>query len=367
MSLKNKYKILVAAGGTGGHLFPAMAVVSEIEKILPDCEFTFTGRADKIEGDIIPKSKYHFLPIDVRGLTKKISVETLKLPFRFYNAYKKVTKYIRQNNYDAVICAGAYISYSPAMAAYRNKIPLFLLEANVNPGKTINALSDKASLIFTSFDESKDYFKDEVKSIIRYVGNPVRNELLALPERTEALKKFVLENDKKTILIFGGSLGAKSINSAVKELIGKLDDNVQIIWQTGKLHQPDENLPENVKQMKFINDMSAAYACADLVVSRSGATTVAELEVVGKPSILVPLPSASNNEQYHNAKVLQDNNAGIIINDKDLSDKFVNSVMELINDTKQLEIMSENAKILAKPDAAQKAAEMIINELGKNG
>jgi UDP-N-acetylglucosamine--N-acetylmuramyl-(pentapeptide) pyrophosphoryl-undecaprenol N-acetylglucosamine transferase len=356
---------LIAAGGTGGHLFPAMAVVNEIKKIHPKSRFTFTGREDKIEGRIIPKTEHSFLPIDVRGFTKKIDFNLLKLPFKFYFAYNKVKNYIKNNNVNAVICAGAYISYSPGLAASRSGTPLFLLEANVNPGKAIQLLSKKAGLIFTSFEESKNYFDNDIHSKIIYTGNPVRDELLEKIDKKEALSKFNFVQTKKTILIFGGSLGAKSINNATLDLINHFGNQFQFIWQTGSNYEINKNLPDNVRQFQFIDDMALAYSAADIVISRSGATTVAELEVLSKPSILVPLPSASNNEQYYNAKSLEDNNAAIVISDEQLKDKLIKIVNDLIRDDDRLNKMANYAGELAKPTAAKSAAENILNYLNK--
>lgn len=361
--MPKKLKILIAAGGTGGHLFPAMAVVSQIEKQYANTEFTFTGREDKIEGRIIPESKYNFLPIEVRGLVKKLSFDTMKIPFQIYTAYRKIYKVLKINKYDAVICAGAYISYAPGIAASKLGIPLYLLEANVNPGKANAMLSKKAKRVFTSFLESADYLKSEVQRKINYTGNPVRNELINLPDKTAARKSMDLHPDKKTILVFGGSLGATSINNAIDEYISQNKADIQIIWQTGKKFEKQKEYPEYVKLTEFIDDMASAYSAADLVISRSGATTVAELEVTGKPVILVPFPAASTNEQKNNAAVLEKHNAGIMIEEKDLNEKFIKSVNNLIFNEEKLKEISKNLLKLAKPDAAKQAAQFIIKDL----
>lgn len=364
--MKRNLKILVAAGGTGGHLFPALAVVQEIEDMRPGVEFQFTGREDKIEGELMPKMGYDFFPINVRGLGRLFSTATIKLPFQIYRAFSKLKNILKSQNFDAVLCAGAYISFAPALAAKKMGLPLFLMEANVNPGKSINLLSKRADLIFTSFEESSSYFADEIRHKLIVTGNPVRREIRNMPERKDAAEKFGIDPGKKTILIFGGSLGARSINSATEKLVKELKGkDIQIIWQTGKLYEGTPDTGNNVRMHTFIDDMASAYAAADLIVARSGATTVAELAAAGKPAILVPFPSASNNEQKFNAKILEERDAGIMITDDQISEKMVPEVKKLMNNEKRLAEMSKNAKELGKPDAAEKAAEKILEYLEK--
>jgi UDP-N-acetylglucosamine--N-acetylmuramyl-(pentapeptide) pyrophosphoryl-undecaprenol N-acetylglucosamine transferase len=355
-------KILIAAGGTGGHLFPAIAVAEQIKKIVPDAEFTFCGRVDKIEGRVVPKLNLDFFPIDITGITKLLSIKTMLLPLKIYRAIAAVSKLIKNRKIDLVICTGAYISYAPGIAAKRNKIPLFLMESNVNPGKTISLLSNKADLIFTAFEESKNFFKKDVRKKVRFVGNPLRQSFEEIPDRNSALKKFKLEKEKKTLLIFGGSLGARSINKAVESNLNELDSlNLNIIWQTGTQFTAPEISKDNFKILPFIDDMASAYSAADLVICRSGATSAAELALTAKPSVLIPLPSASNNEQFMNAKIFSENKASILINDKDLKSKLVDSVKLIIFDNYSLTEMSKNAAKLAKPSAAKDAAFEIIN------
>jgi UDP-N-acetylglucosamine--N-acetylmuramyl-(pentapeptide) pyrophosphoryl-undecaprenol N-acetylglucosamine transferase len=361
-------KILIAAGGTGGHLFPAIAVAEQIKIIIPDAEFTFCGRVDKIEGQIVPKLNHGFFPIDIAGITKLMSIKTMLLPLKIFRAIAAVSKLIKDKKIDFVICTGAYISYAPGIAAKRNKIPLFLMESNVNPGKTISLLSKRADLIFTSFKESKNYFKKDVMKKVRFVGNPLRQSFEKIPDRISSLNKFQLENEKKTLLIFGGSLGARSINQAIESNIDELKNlNLNIIWQTGTKYQSQEFSNGNIKILPFIDDMAAAYSAADLVICRSGATSAAELALTAKPSVLIPLPSASNNEQFLNAQIFEDNKAAIIINDIDLKSKLLVSVKQIIFDNNSLTEMSKNAAKLAMPSAAKDAAIEIINFMKNHG
>lgn len=356
-----KLNLLVAAGGTGGHLFPAMAVVEQLEEILgDDFKAYFVGSPDRMESRIVPNKGYEYFSINISGFAGA-SLKTLKLPFQIISAVNKVKKFIRKNDIHAVLCAGAYLSYPPGLAAKIVNRALFIMESNINPGKTINMLAPKADMIFTSFDESKKYFDIELHDKIQSLGNPIRKAIADMPERNQAAEKLGLDPQKITIFAFGGSLGAVSINKAIETNLDYFNRNdLQLIWQTGSNYSAPKSLPDNIKSLVFIDDMNTAYAASDLVMSRSGATTVAELCITGKPSILVPLASASNNEQEHNAKFLEKNNAAIMIKDTDISAKFVDIMDRIIRDRVKLAIMGQSAKALGRPDAARHTAEEII-------
>ena len=366
-------KILVAAGGTGGHLFPAIAVVEKLKELQGnEIDFQFFGRIDKIEGRIVPALGYKLHSTHLTGLVKTFSLNTFKLPFQILHSVNKLKKIIKQENIDAVLCAGAYLSYPAGLAGSMCKKKLFLMESNVNPGKAINWLSNRADVIFTTFDETKNYFNEATVKKIKLTGNPVRKQILnefnKINEvnkneisKEQTIEKFGLKKGKPIVLIFGGSLGATVLNNAVLnslEMFAK--SNFQVIWQTGEKNNIDISLPENVKLISFIDDMASAYFAADLVVSRSGAATVAELCIVGKPSILVPLPSASNNEQYFNAKYLETHNAAILINNDDISKKMYIAINDLLSDTEKLNQISVSAKKLAKPTANEIIAKEIL-------
>jgi UDP-N-acetylglucosamine--N-acetylmuramyl-(pentapeptide) pyrophosphoryl-undecaprenol N-acetylglucosamine transferase len=354
-------KILVAAGGTGGHLFPAVAVVEKLKNEFgAEIDFQFFGRDDKIESKVVPQLGYKLHLTKLNGLTKLISFNTLKLPFQIYNSIRNVKKIINDENIDAVLCAGAYLSYPAGVAARKLNKKLFLMESNVNPGKANMLLADRADIIFTTFDETPKYFNQKYIHKIQNWGNPVRNQILNFIGKDEAIKKLNLDNTKPIILIFGGSLGAKSINDAVINNIDKFaSSNLQLIWQTGNSNNIDISLPKNIRLLPFIDDMATAYSAADIVVSRSGATTVAELGVVGKPSILVPLPSAANNEQYYNARYFDNNGAAILIDNTEISNKIYETIIQLINNKQKLNNMSVSAKKLGNPNASEKIAKVI--------
>lgn len=359
-----KVKILIGAGGTGGHLFPAIAVAEQISKLTNgNCEFHFIGTASKIEARVVPELGYNFHPIELAGLVKKFSVATLKLPLQLMKATAYCKKLIKNEGIDAVLCAGAYLSYPPGSAAKSMGIPLFLMESNVNPGKAIKALSGKAANIFTSFDESASYFEESLRKKMIVTGNPIRGSILNPCDVIESRKKFGLDANKKTILVFGGSLGAKAINEAVSKYLSNFaKEQYQILWQTGKNYEIPTT-PANIKAQVFIDDMAAAYAAADLVVSRSGATTTAELCIVGKPSILVPLPSASNNEQKHNALAMESKGAAIMCLNEKIGESLFSLADNLIKDTAKLQKIGSCATSLAKPEAAEKVAELILKKI----
>jgi UDP-N-acetylglucosamine--N-acetylmuramyl-(pentapeptide) pyrophosphoryl-undecaprenol N-acetylglucosamine transferase len=357
----NRVNLLFAAGGTGGHLFPATAVACYLrEKYKDKVNCIFIGTQSRIESVKVPQLGFTYYGMPITAFPGK-NIKALKYPFTFINSILKAKSIIKKEKVDAVICTGAYISYPPGFAANSLKKKLFLLESNVNPGKSILWLAPKATKIYTSYAKSADFFPASIASKINCLGNPVRQEILSLPDKHKAIEKYKLNPNKKTIFIFGGSLGARSINKAVESSLDELVKlNVNIIWQTGKGYTPPQAIPDNVLVTEFIDDMDTAYSLADLVIARSGATTVAELAVLGKPAILVPLPSASNNEQYENARMLDDSEAALLISDKDIQSSLIGSVSKLIEDSGELEQMSQKIKMFAKPDAASQIAEDII-------
>lgn len=357
-------KLLVAAGGTGGHLFPALAVVEQLQSLVEHFDAVFVGNSDRIEGRIVSGIGFKLNHIPIRGLNKLLSVNTLLLPLKIYSSIQLCRKIIRSFQPDAILCTGAYISYPAGIAASREKIPLILMESNVYPGKTIKMLAPRASLIVTAFPDSYKYFQNADSQKIEYYGNPVRNFILNMASKEEGSSKFELDPNKKTVLVFGGSLGAKSINEAVKNsLTDFIENNIQLIWQTGSGYQTVPDLPETVKSLQFIDDMASAYAASDLVVSRSGATSIAEICIAGKPSILVPYPFAANNHQDSNADLLVNKGAAVKVHDNDASSMFPKLIKEYINNEGLLKKMADSAKSLAKPDAALKTAERIIELL----
>lgn len=353
-------RFLIAAGGTGGHLFPALAVVEKLkEKYGSSVSFHFFGRKDKIEGRVVPSLGYTLHTTKLTGLVKRASFATLLLPFRIFCSVLKLICNIKKEHIDAVICTGAYLSYPAGIAASLCGKKLFLLESNVNPGKAIKMLTSRATLIFTSFKETANYYNDAELNKLCYKGNPIRQQFFSEISKEEALKSFGLRADKPVVLIFGGSLGAKAINDAVLANLDRIKD-YQLLWQTGSTITEDYS-NTHVRQVQFIDNMAAAYRVADVVVCRSGATTLAELAVIGKSAILVPLSSAANNEQYHNAQVAVEHNAAILLKNDELQEGLFYTINSLLKDEKRRATMDANMAKLGNPNASEEIAVMIYD------
>jgi UDP-N-acetylglucosamine--N-acetylmuramyl-(pentapeptide) pyrophosphoryl-undecaprenol N-acetylglucosamine transferase len=363
MKKSNDIKLLIAAGGTGGHLYPALAVFDKM-KILFNHNISaiFVGNQNRLEGKVVPSMGFEFVHIPITGFKKLLSFQSLLLPNKILFSSLKCAKIIKSFNIDAVLCTGSYISYPAGLAAYRKKIPLILMESNVIPGKTIKMLAPNASSIITNFDETEKYFNKKDRSKVKVLGNPVRENLFHLPSKNEALKNFGLKEEKKTLLVFGGSLGANSINKVIENNIDKITEkNIQVIWQTGSEYLTQNSPKECVIILKYIEDMASAYSAADLVVCRAGATTISELTAIGKPSILIPYPKAANDHQKLNALALQSKGAAELLYDSEIDTTLSGKIIELINDTRKLNNISVCAKNLGRSNASGDIANYIIN------
>lgn len=359
-----KINLLFAAGGTGGHLFPATAVAKYLRENYSDkVNCFFIGTEDRIESIKIPQMGFPYFAMPITAFPGK-NLKGVMYPITFIRAISKARSVIKKEKIDAVICTGAYISYPPGLAARRLRKKLFLMESNVNPGKSILWLSSNATKIYTSYEKSTEFFDPISVFKLNCLGNPVREEILNPPTKEAALKKYNFNPEYKTIFIFGGSLGARSINLAVEKNLKEFAEmKVNIIWQTGKNYVIPAVIPSNVMATEFIDDMATAYSASDLVVARSGATTVAEVAVLAKPSILVPLPSASNNEQYENARMLDESDAAILISDDKIQDSLLSTIKQLIENETELITMSERIREFARPNAVKEIAEDIMNTM----
>jgi len=358
-------KIVVAAGGTGGHLYPAIAVVEELLKeYKEDIEFVFIGSKNKIEGRVVPELGYRFQHLDIEGIRSFFSLSTILLPFKILKAQATMAKILSEEKPDLVLCAGAYISYPVGIAAYKKSIPLFLLESNVQPGKTNKLLAKKATKVFTSYKESKKFLSIRKDKCI-VVGNPVRNTFTQSPSKVASIQSFGLDPSKKTILVFGGSLGANSINTAViEQLLPMIEENdIQLIWQTGSNFVVPTTLPKGVKALPFITDMASAYDAATMVVCRAGATSLSELSLVKKPAILIPYPFAAYNHQHSNAMAYVSKNAAVILEDSKLAEAFQQTVLELLKNEKLQKQLSLNISKLATPNAAKDVVTVLLKYL----
>lgn len=353
MKSDNKINVLIAAGGTGGHLFPAIAIADELKSILPTVELLFIGTKKRMESEIIPKLGYKFVGTSIKGFPRKIGLNTIIFIISFKIAFLQALKEVFKFKPKVAIGTGSYISVPPLLASKMFGAKIFLSETNSLPGIATKFLAPFATEIYITFEQSKKYFKDQSKLIL--TGTPIRKTLFE-KNREEALKYFNLSDQFKTILVIGGSLGAKSINEKMKEIYKKLSEKYQIIWQTGKndfIYYKDLEHNERVIILPFIERMDYAYSVCDLLISRSGALTISEIIAQGIPSILIPSPNVTENHQFYNAMELVNNKAAEIHFDNDSVDDLLKKIIILLNDEQKLKDFSKNAHDLFKSDASK--------------
>lgn len=353
MERDNKYRFLFAAGGTGGHLYPAIAIAEKIRELLPSSDIMFIGTKNKLEAKVVPQHKFKFKTIWISGFSRKLNFNNLLFPIKLITASIKSLWICLRFKPNVAIGCGAYLSGPVIWAAKLTGAKIILQEQNSYPGITNRMLEKKAQHIHITFEDSKKYFKKQEKLIL--TGNPIRVDII-LKEKVTALIAFNLSNDKKTLLVFGGSLGAASINKAIAQNLDKIIKlGIQIIWQTGRYYYDTykhlEN--DNVKILAYIENMSNAYSAADLIIARAGATTIAEVSYLGLPVIFVPSPNVAENHQYKNAKSLIDNNAALLLEDKNLNLELVNIIEKTIFNSNKLKELSNNIKRFSKSNAAE--------------
>ena len=354
----DKTKIIIAGGGTGGHLFPAIAIGEEIKERIPDAEIHFIGSTFGLESKVFPvKDLIHTL-LPIRGLQRSINIrnilKNLLLPFRIIRCLIKVSSIYKDFKPRLVIGTGGYASAVPLFVAVTQnpKIPIILQEQNSFPGITTRWFAKKSSLICSAFN----VFKDVPDNEVILTGNPIRSTILN-GKKEIAIKDFNLSENKKTLFIFGGSQGSRFLNDSLLKIVRKINfKNTQIIWQTGDkdFRKYNSLINKNLKIVPFINDMASAYALSDLVVCRSGALTLSELTACGKPSILIPFAAAAGNHQLKNAIALEKNKAAVIIEEKDMSTQILlSNINNLINNDATLKKMSKASKNLGNPHATK--------------
>ena len=360
-NLNTPYRFLFAGGGTGGHLYPAIAVADEIKRLKPESEIIFVGTKSKIEGRVVPKLGYGFKSIWIKGFARKFNLENILFPLKLFVSIVQSLFISFRFKPRVAIGSGGYVAGPAIWGASVLGAKIILMESNSYPGVTTRLLERYADEVNISFEDSKKYLRRPDK--IKLTGNPVRSEL-GSSTKEESKKSFDLDENKFTILVLGGSLGAASINNSVAKCVEELENkSLQIIWQTGKnyYHSYKNINLHSVKILDFIEDMNKAYSACDLLVARAGATTIAELTVLGIPSILIPSPHVAENHQYYNAKSLADNSAAILIKDSDVNSLLKDKILEVVADKKLLKSLSENAKRISKPDAANVIAKSAIN------
>ena len=358
----NAPHILVAGGGTGGHLFPALAIADEIKKLRPDAEFLFIGNKGKIEARVVPQRGHTFRTIWISGFHRRLTIDNLLFPLKVLVSLVQSFFVIRQFRPDVALGTGGYVCGPVLFVASTLKVPIVLHEANSYPGITTRMLASRATKIFIAFDDVKRWLKRTDRVTIS--GTPTR-EILGTVSPSVSREFFQLDPNKKTLLVFGGSLGATSVNNAVLETLDDLlHGGIQLIWQTG---QTDfERVRSAIGTMSvgwvgvFIDRMEFAFAASDLVVCRGGATTLAELTRVGKPAIIIPYPHAAGDHQLHNARSLADAGAAVMIVDQDARQTLSSVALGLLRDPERLENMGRTSALLGKPEAGRLIATEIL-------
>ena len=357
------YKFIVSGGGTGGHIYPAIAIADALKEKYPQAEFLFVGAQDRMEMEKVPAAGYPIEGLWISGLQRKLTFSNLMFPFKLISSLLKSAKIIRRFKPDAVIGTGGFASGPLLEMATRSKVPALIQEQNSFAGITNKLLAKKVQKICVAYEGMQKFFPHQ-KIVI--TGNPVRQDLLDInSKREQGLATYNLDNSKKTLLILGGSLGARAVNKLIdRELQFILDQNVQVLWQCGKIYYEDykmHNNTANVQVLPFIDKMDLAYAAADLIISRAGAGSVSELALVGKPVIFIPSPNVAEDHQTKNAEAIVAKDAAVLITENELKTVFKTEFLKLIQDENRQQILGLNFKKLALPEATQK----IINEVEK--
>lgn len=358
--------ILFAGGGTGGHLFPAIAIADEIRKIQPDAVITFAGTRDKIEARVVPQRGYKFAVITISGFRRKLTPGNVLFPFKVMIALAQSFSLIRRLKPHVVVGTGGYVCGPVVYVASLLGIPTLIQEQNSYPGVTTRLLASRATQVHLTFESSKRYLRRTDN--VSVTGNPTRATLGTIT-RFEGAGFFQLDPQKRTLLVFGGSLGARSINDAVLQMLPRLAAaGIQLIWQTGE--GDDERIRSLLKEysgagwlrvLKFIERMEFAYAACDLALCRAGATTIAEMARAGVPSVLVPYPYAAADHQTGNARAMAESGASVMIRDGELTTRLQSTVMELLQKPDILKQMAEKAAAFSKPKAAAMLARAVID------
>lgn len=352
-------KIIVTAGGTGGHIFPALAIINKIKEKEPDSEILYIGTTDRMEKDIIPKAGIDFIGIKMMGLNRKNILKNIDVITSLKKAIDKSKEIIKKFNPDIVIGVGGYITFPVIYAANKLGYKTFIHEQNSIAGLSNKILKNKVNKIGVSLEYSKRFFPNN-KTI--FTGNPRSEEVFY--SKSASKTKYGLSKDKKLVLVVMGSLGSYTINNIMKEIIQKFDGkDYEVLLVTGKRYYENYKnvvIPKNVKLIPFIDDMPGVLKITDLIITRAGASTIAEITALGLPSIMIPSPYVTHNHQYKNAKVLKNAGASILIEEKNLSsDILINNIDEILNNKTKYDIMSKRSKDLAVNNSATKIYEIL--------
>ncbi|MGI4875221.1 MAG: undecaprenyldiphospho-muramoylpentapeptide beta-N-acetylglucosaminyltransferase [Janthinobacterium lividum] len=357
-------KFIISGGGTGGHIFPAVAIANEIRRRLPDAEILFVGANGRMEMTRVPEAGYNIVGLDITGLQRRITPQNLLFPVRVFRSVRAAGKLIGQFHPDAVVGVGGYASAPVLLAATSRGIPSLIQEQNSYAGLVNKLLARRVNKICVAYDGMGSFFP--AKKIV-LTGNPVRTEI-AHGSRADAQQFFNLDPTKKTLLVVGGSLGARTLNLATAAALPRLREaGVQLLWQTGKLYAPEAQAQtspyaaDHLQALEFIQRMDLAYAAADVVISRAGALSVSELCLTGKASILVPSPNVAEDHQTKNARSLVSKGAAVLITDEHAAARLYDEALRLLANPERQHQLAERVQELARPDATA----AIVDELFK--
>lgn len=359
-------RVILSGGGTGGHIFPALAIANEIKRRNPDVEILFVGALGKMEMEKIPAAGYKIVGLPITGFQRKIALSNFVLPFKLIKSMIQASQILRSFKPDVVVGVGGYASGPTLRAATSAGIPTLVQEQNSFPGKTNKILAKKVTVICTAYEGLEKFFP--INKIV-LTGNPVRSEVTDIAgKKAEAVQTFSLNPDLPTILVVGGSLGAKTLNDSILAGIHEFQENgVQVLWQCGKNAYVmmrtvlEKTTHQGIFLNEFIQRMDLAYAAADIIISRAGAIAVSELCLIKKPTILVPSPNVAEDHQTKNAMALVDKNAAILVKDAEAREVLVKTALNLLKNENQKKALGEAIGLLAKPNACME----IVDELEK--
>jgi len=364
--MKQSVNIILSGGGTGGHIYPAIAIANELKSIYPNANFLFVGAKDKMEMEKIPEAGYAIIGLWISGIQRQFILKNFSFPFKLVSSLSKAYRIIKEFKPDIVIGTGGFASGPTLFVASNRKIKTLIQEQNSYPGITNKLMAKRVDKICVAYDGLERFFPST--KIVK-TGNPVRQDLLEIAGKGDEAKKFFnLNSDKKTLLIIGGSLGARAINNLIEKHIDWLvSKNLQVIWQTGKLYYEEfkkyDNL-EGVQTHAFLNKMDLTYAAADFIISRAGAGSISELCIVGKPVIFIPSPNVAEDHQTKNALAVVNSNAALMLKESEL-DMFQSNVIALLERDELQQTLSRNIKKLALPNATKDIVEEIVKLINR--
>ena len=362
-------KFILSGGGTGGHIFPAIAIANALKAMHPDAEFLFVGAKGRMEMEKVPAAGYKIEGLWISGLQRRFTIDNLSFPFKVISSILHARRILRRFKPDAVIGTGGYASGPMLRVAARAGVPTLIHEGNSYPGITSKILAGSVDRICVAYDNMERFFPKE-KLLV--TGNPVRQDILKLDgKRARAIEMFKLDGERPIALVIGGSLGARTVNEAIGAGLQRLGEaGIQLLWQTGEAWAPKaielaERFNGNIRPHAFIREMDYAYAAADVVVSRAGASSISELAIVNKPVVFVPSPFVAEDHQTKNAMALVNKGAGLLVKDADAQTHLITELIKLINDDERRHQFTVNIAALAIPDAAQRIASEVMSLINR--